>query len=117
MRPAVPEEGLVRLQSDLKPMRVLEDQDEPLHGLEALSLDPEPAVRPCQEKSLPLGLGPRRESMRTSGEEEGRPRALDRPKQPAEVLPLIRREVRFDIAIDIVIDPESTRLPPVERAR
>ena len=117
MRPGVPDGRPARVDAALEALRVREEQDEPLHGLEALSLDPEPAVRPCQEKSLPLGLGPRRESMRTSGEEEVRPRALDRPKEPAEVRPLIRREVRFDDASDIVIDREITRPPPVEPVR
>src|SRR2546430_10482980 len=106
MRPGVPDGRPVRVDAALEALRVREEQDEPLHGLEALSLDPEPAVRPCQEKSLPLGLGPRRESMRTSGEEEVRPRALDRPKETAEVRHLIQRVVLFDGANGLVIAPE-----------
>ena len=93
------------------------EQDEPLHSLEPLSLDPKPAVSPCQEKSLPFRLGSRRESMRTSREEQVRPRAFDRPKEPTEVRPLVRRDVRFDDAGDIVVDREITRPPPVETVR
>src|SRR5437867_7269750 len=117
MRRGVPDGRTVRVYAALEGLRVREERDEPLHGVEALSLDPEPTVGPCQEKSLPLGLAPRRESMRTSGEEEVRPRALDRPKESTEVRPLIRREVRFDDAGDIVIDREITRPPPVEPVR
>src|SRR5213080_1832437 len=112
MRPGVSDGRPVRIHAALETLRVREEQDESLHGVEALSLDPEPAVRPRQEKSLPFGLGSRRESMRTSGEEEVRPRVLDRPKEPPEVRPLIRREVQFDDASDIVIDREITRPPP-----
>src|SRR2546430_16030697 len=114
MRPGVPDGRPVRVDAALEALRVREEQDEPLHGLEALSLDPEPAVRPCQEKSLPLGLGPRRESMRKSGEAGVRPRALDRPKETAEVRPLIGRAARFAVASVIVIDRVITRPPTVE---
>src|SRR2546427_4334817 len=111
MRPGVPDGRPVRVDAALEALRVREEQDEPLHGLEALSLDPEPAVRPCQEESLPLGLGPRRESMRTSGEEAVRQRALDLPNEPAEVRPLIRREGGFHAASELVIDLDLTRPP------
>src|SRR5437867_12289028 len=69
MRPGVPDGRPVRVDAALEALRIRQEQDEPLCGVEALSLDPEPAVRPRQEKSLPFGLGPRRESMRTSREE------------------------------------------------
>src|SRR5439155_27083558 len=98
-------------------LRIREEQEEPLHGLGALTLDPEPTVGPCQEKSLPLRLAPRRESLRTPGEEEVRPRALDRPKEPPEVRPLVRRAVRSADAGDIVINREITRASPVETVR
>src|SRR5436189_123965 len=74
MRRGVPNGRPVRVDAALEGLRIREEQDEPLHGLEALTLDPEPTVGPCQEKSLPFRLGPRRESLRTSGEEEVRPR-------------------------------------------
>src|SRR5207244_7573175 len=117
MRRGVPDGRPVRVDAALEGLRIREEQDKPLYGLEALTLDPEPTVGPCQEKSLPFRLAPRRESLRTSGEEEVRPRVLDRPKEPPEVRPLIRREVRFDDAGDIVIDREITRPPPVETIR
>ena len=117
MRPGVPDGRPVRVDAALEALRVREEQDEPLHGLEALSLDPKPTVSPRQEKSLPFGLVSRRESSRTSREEEVRPRALDRPKEPPEVRPLVQREVRFDDAGDIVINREISRASPVETVR
>src|SRR2546426_8243532 len=86
-------------------------------SLEPLSLDPEPAVSPTTEKSFSFRVAPRRESMRTSREEQVRPRTFDCPKEPTEVRPLVRRDVRFDDAGDIVVDREITRSPPVETVR
>ena len=117
MRRGVPDGRPVRVDAALEGLPIREEQDEPLHGLEALSLDPKPTVSPRQEKSLPFGLVSRRESSRTSREEEVRPRALDRPKEPTEIRPLIRRDVRFDDAGHIVVDREITRGPPVEPIR
>jgi len=55
--------------------------------------------------------------MRTSREEQVRPRTLERPKEPTEVRPLIRRDVPLNHAGDIVVDREITRSPPVEAIR
>src|SRR2546428_14248 len=108
MRRGVPDGRPVGVDAALEGLRVREEQDEPLHGLEALSLDPEPTVGPCQEKSLPFRLGPRRESLRTSGEEEVRPRVLERPKEPPEGGPLIRGGEGVVDAGAIVIDGART---------
>src|SRR5207249_11682190 len=96
MRRGVPDGRPVRVDAALEGLPIREEQDEPLHGLEALSLDPKPTVSPRQEKSLPFGLVSRRESSRTSREEAVRPRALDPPKEPTEIRPLSLRRARFD---------------------
>src|SRR2546426_8352638 len=85
------------------------------------------AWKPCRLIPSRLCAHARRNRSRSAWVPEenrcGRPerrrfaQALDRPKEPAEVRPLIRREVRFDDASDIVIDREITRPPPVEPVR
>jgi len=59
----------------------------------------------------------RRESMRTSRKEQVRPRILDRAQEPTKVRPLLRRDVAFDDAGDIVVDREIARFPTVETVR
>src|SRR6266540_6730502 len=107
----------VRIPAALYGFRIRQEEDEPLHSMEAAPLGWKAAPRPGKEISLALLRGHRREGPGPAAEQGVQGGALERPQEPTEVATQTRSDVRLDDPRDIFVDAQITRTSAVEAGR